>query len=129
MCFITELSKEQLDDKDVLVIPMDITDFESHKKHFRHAVGHFGHVDILLNNAGRSQRAIWDNIELAVDKQLFDLNVFATINLSRVALDHFNRRGSGHIAVVSSIAGVLGAPYSGSYTGSKHAIQVSGCNL
>ncbi|KAJ8924695.1 hypothetical protein NQ315_000846 [Exocentrus adspersus] len=118
-----DISEGQLEDKDILVIPMDITDFESHRKHFRHAIGHFGRVDILVNNAGRSQRAIWDNIELAVDKQLFDLNVFAVINLSRVALEHFNKRGSGHIAVVSSLAGVIGAPFSGSYTGSKHAIQ------
>lgn len=118
-----DISKGQLNDKDVLVIPMDITNFESHKKHFQHAVLHFGYVDILLNNAGRSQRAIWDNIELTVDKQLFDLNVFGVINLSRVALEHFNKKGSGHIAVVSSLAGVMGVPYSGSYTGSKHAIQ------
>lgn len=74
---------------------------------------------------GRSQRAIWDSIDLAVDKQMFDLNVFSVVNLSRVALDHFNKRGEGHIAVVSSLAGVIGVPFSGTYTGSKHAIHVS----
>lgn len=37
----------------------------------------------------------------------------------------FLEQGSGHLAVTSSIAGVLGVPFSGSYTGSKHAIHVS----
>ncbi|CAH1185820.1 unnamed protein product [Phyllotreta striolata] len=118
-----ELSKGQLEDKDILLLPMDVTDCASHKSQFSKAVSHFGKIDILLNNAGRSQRANWEEIELEVDKQLFDLNVFAVVNLTRVALEHFNATGEGHVAVVSSVAGVIGAPYSGTYTGSKHAIH------
>nr|CAI5837522.1 unnamed protein product [Callosobruchus analis] len=118
-----ELSNNQLTDRDVLVVPMDMTDFQSHRRHFHYAVQHFGHVDILLNNAGRSQRALWENIELEVDKQMFDLNVFGAVNLSRIALDHFSRVGSGHIAVVSSLAGIMGVPYSGSYCGTKYAVH------
>ncbi|KAF7282994.1 hypothetical protein GWI33_001627 [Rhynchophorus ferrugineus] len=117
------ISRGQLEDNDVLVIPMDLLDISSHKMHFQHAVRHFGTVDILVNNAGRSQRALWDTTELTVDKQLFDLNVFSVVNLTRVALEHFNQKGEGHVVVVSSIAGVVGAPFSGTYTGSKHAIQ------
>ncbi|XP_057660774.1 dehydrogenase/reductase SDR family member 7 [Diorhabda carinulata] len=118
-----ELSKGQLKNDDVYVLSMDVTDFSSHENYFLQAVNHFGTVDILLNNAGRSQRAAWETIELAVDKQLFDLNVFAVINLSRIAIKYFNRVGKGHVAVVSSLAGVVGAPLSGTYTGSKHAIH------
>ncbi|CAH1132539.1 unnamed protein product [Ceutorhynchus assimilis] len=117
------VSKGLLEDKDVLVIPMDVLDLSSHKMHFQHAVRHFGHVDILINNAGRSQRALWDSTDLAVDKQLFDLNVFSVLNLTRTALEHFNKRRQGHVAVVSSLAGVIGVPFSGTYTGSKHAIH------
>ncbi|KAJ8962976.1 hypothetical protein NQ314_005693 [Rhamnusium bicolor] len=72
---------------------------------------------------GRSQRAQWENIDLSVDKQVFDLNVFGVVNLTRVALDHFNKTGGGQVAVVSSLAGIIGAPYSASYTGAKHAIH------
>lgn len=104
---------------------MDVTDFETHRKHFQDALDHFGQVDILVNNAGRSQRARWDDIELAVDKQMFDLNVFGVVNLSRVALEYFNKVGQGHIAVVSSLAGVIPAPYSGTYTATKFSIHVS----
>ncbi|CAH1155746.1 unnamed protein product [Phaedon cochleariae] len=118
-----DLSNGLLEEKDILVIPMDMTDFPSHQKHFQEAVAHFGTVDILLNNAGRSQRAMWDNIELAVDKQMFNLNVFGVINLTRVALQHFNKVGAGHVAVTSSLAGIIGVPYSCTYTGTKHAIH------
>ncbi|XP_072396106.1 dehydrogenase/reductase SDR family member 7-like isoform X1 [Diabrotica undecimpunctata] len=118
-----ELSKGSLQHNDVLIIPMDVTDFVSHKRHFQHAINHFGRVDILLNNAGRSQRAAWESIELEVDRQMFDLNVFGVINLTRVALEHFEKVGKGHVAVVSSLAGVIGAPYSGTYTATKHAIH------
>lgn len=102
-----------------------MTDIQSQRKHFLHAVRHFGSVDVLVNNAGRSQRAMWADTELSVDKELFELNVFSVINLTRVALEHFRARGVGHVAVVSSLAGVIGVPYSGSYTGSKHAIHVN----
>lgn len=50
--------------------------------------------------------------------------MFAVVNLTRVALEHFNKRGEGHVVVVSSLAGRIGAPYSGTYTGAKHAIHV-----
>jgi dehydrogenase/reductase SDR family member 7 len=62
-----------------------------------------------------------------VDRQVFELNVFSVVSLSRVALNYFATRSpdlEGQIAVTSSIAGLVGAPYSPSYTGSKHALHV-----
>ena len=78
-----------------------------------------------MHNAGRSQRGLWENIDLKVDREAFDLNVFSLINLSRVVLKYFLTQGKGHFAINSSLAGILGAPFSGSYTGSKHALHVS----
>lgn len=114
-----------LQDNDVLVITMDVLDYGSHQRHFDYAVRHFGTVDVLVNNAGRSQRAIFEDIHINVDKQMFDLNVFATLNLSRIAIHYFNTKGSGHIAVTSSVAGIIPAPFSATYIGSKHAVHVS----
>ena len=82
-------------------------------------------LDILVNNAGRSQRALWEKIDLKVDKEVFDLNVFSIISLSRVVLKYFLEKGRGHFAVTSSTAGIIGVPFSASYTGSKHALHVS----
>lgn len=104
---------------------MDLMDFKTHEKCFQQAVDHFGAVDVLFNNAGRSQRANFDDIDLVVDEQMFNLNVFAVVNMSRIALKHFNKKGRGHIAVTSSIAGIFGVPFSATYTASKHALHVN----
>ena len=78
-----------------------------------------------MNNAGRSQRANWEEIDLEVDREMFDLNVFGVLSLSRIAVQHFLKQKSGHIVVTSSLAGVMTVPFSASYTAAKHAIHVS----
>jgi hypothetical protein len=85
-------------------------------------------LDILVNNAGRSQRADWEDIEMGVDREMFDLNVFGVVALSRIVVRYFEKKKEGHIVVTSSLAGVRAVPYSGSYTGAKHAVHVS-CNV
>lgn len=124
--YFLEKSKGSLLPSDILVIPMDVLDVDMHEKHFRDAVNYFGQVDILVNNAGRSQRAIWEDIEQSVHHQMFDLNVHAVISLTKVAIKYFaTRTEGGHVAVTSSIAGIIGVPFSATYTGTKHAIHVS----
>lgn len=118
------LSKGKLIKTDILVLPLDVSDIKSHQGLFDEVIEAFGNLDILVNNAGRSQRAIWEDIEIEVDRNLFELNVFGMINLSRIAVKYFLSKGQGHIAVTSSTAGIIGAPFSGSYTASKHAIHV-----
>ena len=68
----------------------------------------------------------WDHTDLDVDRDLFDLNVFAPVNLSRLVMPHFHAQpNGGTFVIVSSLAGRFGVPFSGTYTGSKHAINVS----
>ena len=81
-------------------------------------------LDVLVSNAGRSQRGRWEEIDVEVDRELFELNVFSLMSLSRIATRYFLERGRGHHAITSSTAGKLGAPLSSSYTGAKHALQV-----
>ncbi|XP_028046820.1 dehydrogenase/reductase SDR family member 7 isoform X2 [Monomorium pharaonis] len=113
-----------LTDNDVEVYPMDMFDFESHEKAFQHLINKFGKLDILVNNAGRSQRARWENIDIEVDKEMFSLNVFSVISLSRLAVKHFlSVEGEGHIVNTSSLAGIVGVPMSATYCGTKHALH------
>lgn len=109
--------------EDIFVLPFDVTNISKHEFYFQKAVQHFGHIDILVNNAGRSQRAMWEDIEMEVDRDIFELNVFSVVSLSRIAVNYFNKLERGHIVVMSSLAGVIGAPCSASYTATKHAIQ------
>lgn len=62
---------------------MDMLEIDRHEEYFQRVVKHFGTFDILVNNAGRSQRAAWQDIDLTVDRALFDLDVFSAVNLSR----------------------------------------------
>lgn len=114
---------KNLTEKDILVLPMDVLEVEKHKAYFQQVIDHFGQLDVLVNNAGRSQRANWEEIDLAVDKEMFDLNVFSVLSLSRIAVQYFMKKNEGHIVVTSSLAGMIAAPYSASYIGSKHAIH------
>lgn len=109
---------------DVLVVQMDMLQTDKHQRYFDMILQHFGRLDILVNNAGRSQRALWQDIDLRVDRDLFELDVFSVINLSRIVVRYFvAAKIDGQIAVTSSTAGLLPAPNSASYTGAKHSIH------
>lgn len=80
---------------------------------------------MLVNNAGRSQRASFNEIDVSVDEELYKINTLGPVNLTRLVLKHWEQTDSaGAIAVVTSVAGKLGAPFSASYTASKHALHV-----
>lgn len=120
------LASSSLKPADIFVLKMDMLQTDKHEEYFGQVIKHFGQVDVLVNNAGRSQRALWQNIELKVDRELFDLDVFSIVNLSRVYIRYVEKHSLvGHIAVTSSTAGLLGVPNSCSYVGAKHAIHVS----
>ena len=63
---------------------------------------------MLVNNAGRSQRAVALDTNLEVDKALVELNTISTLSLTRVVLPHMIEQKHGQIVVVSSVAGVIG---------------------
>ncbi|XP_026476930.1 dehydrogenase/reductase SDR family member 7-like [Ctenocephalides felis] len=109
--------------EDILVLPMDMLEISSHQTKMDTVLKEFGKLDILVNNAGRSQRASWEETDIEVDRQLFELNVFSVVALSRVAVRYFKTVSKGHIAITSSTAGLIPVPFSGSYTGSKHALH------
>ncbi|KAI7690583.1 hypothetical protein SSS_02690 [Sarcoptes scabiei] len=93
----------------VLVLPFNISNTSCHEEMFQKVLKRFKKLDILINNAGRSQRASFLEIDLQVDKDLFDVNVFGLINLTRIVLKYFLESNiDGQIGVTSSTAGLLG---------------------
>jgi dehydrogenase/reductase SDR family member 7 len=120
------LAQGGLRPEDILVIPLDMLKFAYHQDSFNRVITHFRALDVLVNNAGRSQRAEWNKIDINVDRELFELDVFSVIHLTRLAVNYFEQNSiQGQLAVTSSTAGLIGAPNSGSYTGAKHALHVS----
>ncbi|XP_065836252.1 dehydrogenase/reductase SDR family member 7-like [Oscarella lobularis] len=108
---------------EIRVLPLDISKHDTHASVVSEALEFFNHIDILINNAGRSQRALIIDTELEVDRELLETNTLGSISLTKALLPSMVQRKSGHVAVVSSTAGKLGVPVSASYAASKHALH------
>lgn len=119
-----KLQCNELGAKDVVVLPFDVTAISEHETCVEKAFECFGSVDIMVCNSGRSQRANWEKVNIQVDKDLFELNVFGLVNMATLVLQQFLKTGNGgQFAITSSAAGKLGVPGSRSYTASKHALH------
>ena len=83
----------------------------------------YGRIDVLVNNAGRSQRALALDTPLAVDRELLALNTLAPMALAKAVLPAMLAAGRGTLVTTSSTAGKMGSPCSATYSASKHALQ------
>ncbi len=82
----------------------------------------FGGIDILINNAGVSMRALLKEMETDVIKKVMDINFYGTVYCTKYALDSIVAR-KGVIVGISSIAGYRGLPGRSGYSASKFAVQ------
>jgi len=105
------------------IMPMDVSDTSITTQKVNEAISKFGQVDVLINNAGISQRGLVSETDLEVDRRIFEVNYFGNIAVTKALLSHLTDRGSGNIAVISSIAGKLSTPGRSSYAASKHALH------
>ena len=107
----------------VQILPLDLADFSTFKEKAKTATSFFNGIDILVNNGGISQRSYAVDTELKVDQQIFEVNYFGTIALTKAVLPYFIAKKKGQIVVISSIMGKLGTPLRSAYAGSKHALH------
>lgn len=106
-----------------LVLPLDLAKPESFSEAVVKALSWKGHVDMLINNGGVSQRALSYRTTLNVERQIFEVNYFGTVELTRTLIPHMIKRKSGHICVISSVLGKLSVPGSSTYCATKHALH------
>ncbi|KAL7992743.1 hypothetical protein Chor_016999, partial [Crotalus horridus] len=119
------LEISSLSDKDILILPLDLTERESHESATKTVLQHFGRIDILVNNGGRSQRSLFVDTNISVYNAIMELNYLGTVSLTKFVLDHMIQRKQGKIVTMSSVMGVMGAPLATGYCASKHALQVN----
>lgn len=112
-----------LREEDVLVVPLDITDDNAIQPAVVRVMDCFGRIDLLINNAGISQRSLFVDTGIDVYRTIFDVDVIGQIAMTKAVLPVMLRQGSGHIAVTSSIAGKMGVPYRTGYCAAKHAMM------
>jgi len=108
---------------EIMVVPLDVLDYDSHEKDAKLVIKYFGTIDILCLNSGRSQRSLIESTDLQVDREMFNLNVIGIISLAKVVLPYMLQNKKGHIVYTSSVAGKVGSPVSGTYAATKHALQ------
>ena len=108
--------------KDALILPGDVTSDSDRSRVVEGAIAHYGAIDILVNNAGAGlYQPSW---EMPVDqaRALMELNFFAPLALTQLAVAHMRERRSGMIVNVGSIAGKVPLPWMSMYSVSKYAL-------
>lgn len=105
-----------------LVLPFESTDYPALADVVAQAWNWQGRIDCLINNAGISQRSLALDTRLEVYRELMEVDYLAPVALTQLVLPRMVERGSGQLAVVSSVAGKVGAPLRTGYCGAKHAV-------
>lgn len=105
------------------ILLMDITSESQVNEGAQRALQFFGKIDVLVNNAGVTQRSKLIDTSVAAIRQLMEVNFFGAVMLTKALLPYFRQTGSGQIIVISSMAGLMGYPWRSGYNAAKHALQ------
>ncbi|MFI6449735.1 SDR family NAD(P)-dependent oxidoreductase [Kitasatospora sp. NPDC050543] len=107
----------------VLPLGLDVTDRDAVFAAVAEAVGHFGRLDIVVNNAGMLSMGMVEEFTEAEARAQLDLNFFGALWVSQAVMPVLRTQGSGHLVQVSSIAALGGFPSTGLYSASKFALE------
>lgn len=105
-----------------LVVPMDLSQAAEVQEQAAKVLS-ANSIDLLIQNAGISQRALAHETDLAVDRRIMEVDFFGVITLTKALLPHWREQRSGQIAVVSSLVGIISTPYRSAYAAAKHALH------
>jgi short-subunit dehydrogenase len=105
-----------------MVLPLDMSLAQELSAKARAALALFGGIDVLVLNAGITQRALTRDTDDRVYRQLMEVNFFGPEELTRAVLPAMLEAGNGHFVVISSIAGKFGVPLRSGYSASKFAL-------
>jgi len=107
----------------IRILPLDLSEEATLQLSAEAALQIFGHIDILINNGGISQRSLAKETTLEVDRKIMEVDYFGAVALTKALLPHFLKRKSGHFVTISSVMGIIGTPYRSGYAAAKHALH------
>jgi len=120
---LSEIAKEiESGGNTCLAVKTDVSLETDCEKLCETAIKKFGRIDILINNAGISMRALLKDVDITVLKQVMDVNFWGTVYCTKFFLPHIQKT-KGTIVGISSIAGFHGLPGRTAYSASKSAMQ------
>src|SRR5437868_3744935 len=107
----------------VLTLALDVTAPADREAGVPKAIERFGRIDVLVNNAGRTQVGAVEETTEDELRALFELHFFAPVALTRAVLAHMRAQGGGWIVQMSSVGGQITAPGFGAYCATKFALE------
>jgi NAD(P)-dependent dehydrogenase (short-subunit alcohol dehydrogenase family) len=106
----------------IFTVALDVDNEEQAKHAVQSALGHFGHIDVLVNNAGYGDKRPFEQVPAEDFRKLIETCFFGVVTLTREVLPSMRRRRSGHIINISSIGGRMGTPGNAAYHAAKWAV-------
>jgi dehydrogenase/reductase SDR family protein 7B len=119
-----KLACEQVGHGRFMTVSLDVTDEAAIDVAYFEIAKQMGQVDWLINNAGISQRSLIRETAAAVDRRLMEVDYFSVVNLTQKVLPDMLQRKSGKVVFISSVAGLVGTQYRGSYGAAKAAVHL-----
>jgi NAD(P)-dependent dehydrogenase (short-subunit alcohol dehydrogenase family) len=107
----------------LLALRLDVTDRSAVFDVVAQAVGHFGRLDVVVNNAGALFTGMVEEFTEAAARAQLDVNFFGALWVSQAVLPHLRAGGGGHVLQVSSIGALGGFSSTGLYSASKFALE------
>ncbi|MEH2413795.1 SDR family NAD(P)-dependent oxidoreductase [Nostoc sp.] len=104
-------------------VQLDVADEVQAKTAVEEAVKRFGHIDVLVNNAGYSLLGNFEEMTTAEIERQFATNFYGVVYVMRAVLPVMRQQRSGHIINISSVAGVVGFKHCAAYAASKFAVE------
>ena len=102
--------------------PLDVTDSEKCKAVFNEVIKKLNNIDICIFCTGIHDPKSERSLNLEKIKKIMEVNYFGTVNSINSVYDYFKKKRSGHISMISSVAGYRGLPAGGAYCASKSAL-------
>ncbi|NJM91956.1 MAG: oxidoreductase [Rhodospirillaceae bacterium] len=107
----------------VSMLTCDVTDDAAVDALVSTVLSQAGRIDVLVNNAGIGLLGGAEESSISQVQALFDVNLFGVMRVTNAVLPSMRQRGQGRIINVSSVLGLIPAPYSAHYAATKHALE------
>ncbi|MDP3433084.1 MAG: SDR family oxidoreductase [Bacteroidota bacterium] len=114
--------RNELHGTEIFIKKTDVSNENDCRMLIEETIKRFGQIDVLINNAGISMRALFEDVDLNVIRNLMDVNFYGTVYCTKFALPHLLKT-KGSLVGVISIAGYVGLPGRTGYSASKFAIR------
>jgi NAD(P)-dependent dehydrogenase (short-subunit alcohol dehydrogenase family) len=108
---------------DLLAVKLDVTSLSDAEAAVQSAVARFGHIDVLVNNAGNFNAGFFEELAPKQMERQLTTTLVGPMNVTRAVLPVMRRQRSGHVITISSSAGLAGFEFGTAYAASKFGVE------